>query len=173
MYIKIFGCMVIFCSCALIGYSFRLKQETHIYELENFRQCMQIFEKNIRYSMSDIMSATTSMLDTASIQNRRILQCFLNKSEHSDGHPLSEIWKQSIRKAGVDSCYDKDDLEVFAQFGNVLGSGDIETQTKNIDIFMMKLAEKIETLKQALDKSGNIFAKMGIYAGIMIIVLVI
>lgn len=173
MYVKLFGCMMIFCSCALLGYSFTLKLETHINELENFRQCMQIFEKDIRYSMNDIIIATKSMLSTASIQNCRILKCFLKNSELSDGRPLSETWKNSIHESGADSCYDKDDLEVFAQFGNVLGSGDVETQTKNIEIFMMNLTDKIESLKQALDKSGNISAKIGVYAGIIIIVFVI
>lgn len=173
MFVKVIGCTLVLMSCSMLGYSCKFKSQRKLMALENIIACMQIFETEIRCCMSDILSATKKMLTVSCADNTLLFEGFLDKAQKSDGIPLSEVWKANINSSTLNCCYNDKELELFSQFGSVLGSGDVETQLNNINIFCARITDRINSLKEKNKKSDDVLAKMGIYAGILLVIFLI
>ncbi len=173
IYIKIFGGFLTFLASSMLGYCITLKSQKRVVELENLKLYMHVFENEIRYNSSDIIEATENSYKSASEHNKIILDLFLKYSSDSQGQPLSTVWKKSVSNSKSLLCYNKDDIYSIVEFGEILGSGDAETQLKNIDVFIKKLSDNIENSKLKLSGSEKIFSKLGIYTGLLIVVFLI
>ena len=173
MYFKAIGCILILLSSVLLGYSFKLQTQRTLSAYENLLLCMQVFERDIRHSLNDIMTITTQVTGMATDANLLLFETFLEKAKAADGKPLSEIWRDAVCQCSAKWCYDKGDTDIFLDFGSILGSGDIETQIKNINKFCSNANERITHLKSKKIKSDEVFAKLGIYMGVLLIIFLI
>ena len=170
---KFAGCALVCVSSSLIGLSFKFRTRKRVDSLKNMLHCMRVFENEIRYAGCDIFCATEKMLKLANCDNSKVFNTFLECASSSDGLALSEVWQSAISK--IDNCvfYEKEDLKCFKEFGAILGSGDVDTQLKNIDAFNLSINENINLIKNKVCKSDEIYSKLGIYIGIIIAVLLI
>lgn len=173
MIIKISGCILIFIACLLYGHSFKLYTKRRLASLENLLCCMQVLEKEVRYSMSDIICCAQKMLKVANRDNTVILESFLKRAEDNEGQALSDIWQENILSNSGALCFDKADLDLLIRFGMVLGSADVQTQLKNIEMLSDGITGSIDLIKSKTGKNDEIFAKMGIYAGVLLVIFLI
>ncbi len=173
MVVKITGCILVFLSCMLFGNSFKLYTKKRIETLENLLYCMQVFEKEIRFSMSDIICASKQMLKVAEGDNAFIIKSFLDSASKSDGEALSSVWQKNIETNSSCFCYDKHDIDILLRFGTILGSADVEAQLKNIDVLCEGIRENINLINGKKVKNDEVFTKLGLYVGALIIVFLI
>ncbi len=173
MIIKISGCILVFVSCLLFGHSFKLYTRKRLSSLENLLCCMQVLEREVRYSMSDIICATKQMLKVADFDNALILQSFLNSASNSEGQALSDVWRLNIENNFSNLFYEKSDIDLLIRFGTVLGSADVQTQLKNIDVLCEGIGESIDLIKNNTGKNDDVFAKLGIYLGALVVIFLI
>ena len=170
MFAKIIGCALILIASTSAGYIAKFRADQRIKELENMLVCMQGFEYEICYNISDIIKATKNLVRISSIHNQKIFLSFLESAQKSNGKPLSEIWQETMNQKREECYFLKDDFEIISQFGSVLGCGNVDTQAKNIAILKERISKQILNLKTKSEKSGNLPAKIGIYAGLVVIV---
>ena len=173
MLLKLSGCVLIFFSSFLFGRSFKVSTKRRLLSLENMLSCMQYFETEIRFSMNDIICATEKILKIAVSDNALLFKTFLDNAQNTDGRALSEIWKSTVEKTGDKLSYDKDDLKVITEFGTALGSGDVENQIKNVERLCLSLRENIDYVKNKASKSDDVFSKLGIYTGALLVIFLI
>ena len=172
MFIKLTGALAITVSSFLIGYYINNKSKRHIVELKNLVLCMNIFESEVRYNVCDIISAVDKLEDYASCHNKVIFNDFLHNASNSNGEQLSVVWNKSVNdvKRKNSLCYSDDEISDILNFGKILGSGDCETQLKNIQSFADALNKRIEYEEMRLSENGQLLPKLGIYAGLLIVV---
>ncbi len=173
MYLKLIGCVLILFSSAFLGYSFKLHTQRTLSSYENLLLCMQVFEREISHTLNDILTITAQVADIAIDANLMLFENFLSKAKESNGKPLSAIWRENVCDCSKEWCYDKEDTNIFLDFGSILGSGDADTQIKNINKFCVKIEERISYLKNKKNKNDEIFAKLGIYIGVLLIIFLI
>jgi len=173
MILKLSGCVLIFFSSLLFGKTFKIATNTRLISLENMLSCMQYFENEIRFSVNDIICATQKMLKIANKDNTKLLKVFLDNAQQSNGRALSEIWKNSVENVGDKLSYNKDDLKVISEFGTALGSGDTTNQLKNIEMFCVSVKENIDCIKTKVSKNDDLFSKLGIYIGVLLVIFLI
>ena len=173
MYLKSIGCVLILFSSVFLGYSFKLQTQRTLSAYENLLLCMQMFERDIRHSLNDILTITSQVAGIATDANLLLFKTFLSKAEAADGKPLSAIWCDAVCECSGKWCYDKEDADIFLEFGSILGSGDVGTQIKNINKFCDKVNERTNHLKNKKLKSDEVFAKLGIYMGVLLIIFLI
>ena len=171
MFVKLIGMSTVMLSTILIGYCMNEKYKNHIIELKNLVLCMEAFENEIRYNSYDIITALKKIKNTATFHNAIVFDSFYRNAQNSDGEQLSVVWEKSLAEVSDKLCFDKDDILEICNFGKILGSGDSETQIKNIRNFINSLKDNIETAETKSAKNGNIFSKLGIYFGLLIAVL--
>jgi len=135
------------------------------------KSCLQVIENEIRYSVSNLETAVGKAVPYSDDINKVLFEKFLDKLSNSDGQPLSQLWDETLRNINNSGVYEESDLAVFKNFGNVLGCGDIETQTKNIDLFNTQLTAQLESANENLKNKGHILGKLGIYAGLLTVII--
>lgn len=171
MILKTIGALLIMFSCSSVGFIEKYKHTFRIKELDNFIQCMDIFAVNICYSLEDIGSAISKVSAHATDLNREIFEKIAQEFSKSNGVPISEIWKNVLEKTN-NGVYKKDDIEILKRFGDLLGNGNIGVQEENIQSLKKNLTMSVESLKNNEAKMSAL-SKIGIYAGIVIVVLMI
>ncbi len=164
---------MIFISCTLFGFVMKLKIESRLNNLKNIQLCTQIFESEIRYNMSDAIHIIQKASDVSNEANRKLFANILSDNHNNPNTPLSKIWVKVVNENYRDLEYTKKDREALAEFGNILGSGNVETQLKNIDVFRNKISDLIQESENKTLRDGSFYSKAGIYLGVIIVILLI
>ena len=173
LFLKITGSFLVLISCTLLGYSFKFENGNKMKSFENLSLCLKLFETEIRCNLTDIITATKKVIEISDKNNSFIFKTFLDNAKHSEGKPMSEIWAESVKQCEGLTIYNKKDLNIFLKFGTILGSGDVHTQVENIDAFMKNADDEFEEIKSKTRKTDDICAKLGIYAGVLIVIFLI
>jgi len=142
----------------------------HVKELENFLACLDILNREINYSMYDVVKSFETACEYASKYNKNIFLGFIKSYKNSDGETISDVWNKYIDSMPDTEVYDNDDINVFRSFGNLLGSGDTEIQNNNINKLKLAINERITSAKDKSEKVSSL-SKIGIYVGLIIVVL--
>lgn len=171
--IKLLSYIVIIFSCSMIGFSAKFASLSRLKDLENMKSCIQIFENEIRYNISDIIEAAKKIFAVAKGVNIKIFDVLIENDKMKTGIPLSEAWERGVRTAICQSNYSKSDVDAIVKFGNVLGSGDVNTQLKNLEFFCDNIDRCIDECREKNKKNADLYSKVGIYAGIVIVILLI
>ncbi len=172
MFLKIIGASIIILSSSLIGITVKQRHKILISELDNLMSCLRIIKQEISLSLSDITSIFEKRLSYASGQNYIIFDNFIRKAKNSNGDALSDTWTNSLREVQANLLYCKEDLLIITELGSLLGAGDSNTQNDNIINIENKLQERIKIYNSKTEKT-DISSKLGIYAGIVIVILLI
>ncbi len=167
------GCILVFSACVLCGHTLKQKISMRINELENMISCISIVENETRVFMSDFITAATKTLKVAENSNLKLFNKIIENVQLNTGQPISEIWKQAVQSVFEGSCYTNDDINLFIQFGNVLGNGDSQSQIENLIFFKTELIKQLNETKEVDDKKGVLFEKIGVYTGVIAVVLLI
>lgn len=171
MLLKIFGALLIFISCLVCGYSVKALYSMRTKELENFLSCMDVFLNEICYSMNSISDAINNMLNYSSAYNKRFFEDFLNMYKNSDGTKIGDVWHQAVNNAEkYNTIYSKNDIEAIKRLGNLLGRGDVNHQSDNINTLKNEISRNIADSK-AINEKMSISTKLGIYIGIIIVII--
>ncbi len=173
MILKTVLSIMVLISCAYFGHLLKMKSDMHLNDLNNLLLCLQVLETEIRYSMNDIPDAAIRVSKIASGINKKIFELFAENINKFSDVPLSEIWTNTVNKICTDSIYGKNDIDALNTFGYVLGSGDLDTQLKNIEIFRVKTENCINDLKNEKDKKDPIYSKLFFYLGILAVIIVV
>lgn len=171
--IKTFGCIIVLTSCTMIGYCMKSRIELKLNNLSNMLSCVQFFETEIRYNMSDILSLFEKVGNIAKGINSELFEKLIINHNSKSDTPLSTIWLQTVQETCTKSNYGNDDKEIISRFGNVLGSGDVDTQLKNLDIFQKNIESRIKEYEKKNGQDCKLYSKAGIYIGIVIVILLI
>ncbi len=172
MLFKFIGAVITVATCSMFGFAVKYRHKYHIEELKNLNVCFSIIKEEIRFSMNDIATALKNSVAYASESNKILLTNFINMSKESDGTVLSELWTRALDNTKKELIYDRTDLAVINELGNLLGVGDIETQQNNIIKIENKINERVKLLNSKNEKM-DITSKLGIYAGVILVILLI
>ena len=171
--VKLFGSALVIISCMLFGISAKLRIKSRLENLRNLLSCIQIFENEIRYNISDIIHIIPKIKDVANSVNSKLFSGLIINDRRKSDIPLSKLWAQTVEESLKNSYYEKNDKEILVQFGNVLGCGDVDTQLKNLDFFRTNVSELITICEKKANKNGDLYSKVGMYVGAVIVILLI
>jgi len=170
---KLLGCIFIFLSCSLAGYTLKNKTMLHVTDLENMISCMNVLENEIRVSLNDIITASSKVLEISNNTNTFLFEKLIDSAKSSDGQPISELWKKAVLTISEQSFYSENDINILVRFGDVLGSGDAQTQIDNLRIFRTELSKALEDARKAATQKGALYGKIGVYIGVISVILLI
>ena len=171
--VNLLGSVIIILSCYLIGKSINLRYEYRIYDIENLLSVMKVFENEIRYNLNDIPCVINIIYPHLNENNKLIFESFLKETSSPDKKALSQVWTNSVDENKKMLYYHDNDIKTIKDFGLVLGSGDANTQTKNIDCFIKALVDLLDNSRNEQTKKNKIYSKLSIYIALVIIVLII
>ena len=87
------------------------------------------------------------------------------------GNPFAESWKESVY-----TCTDKmgkEETEILAALGDVLGSADLDSQLNAIACACTALEQRLATAKNRNETQGKLYRSLGTLGGLAAAVLLI
>ena len=173
MTFKLIGTFLIILTSALTGFSIKYKYNIKISEFKNFLIILDVLNREVCINMLDFKDAIKVATEHADKYNYKIFKIIEENQFGSDGETLSDVWINTFSNPELNIFpYDVADINVLKQFGNLLGSGDVEIQKKNINSFKLLLNEHIEELKNKIKKI-ELIPKISLYTGVIISIILL
>ncbi len=171
MFLKLAGCAMILGASSFLGFSLANEYVKRQQELKQLQELMHMLETEIRYMsnlLADAFEKITEDKDTAMALFFRESASIL-RSESGTG--ASDAWKRAVTKYSGKTALDKEDEKVLLTFGSMLGNSDTEGQLKNIKLMISRLAEREQNACEKRKKGEPMCRKLGVLAGIAVVVL--
>ena len=173
MALKVLGSIFIILSCSFCGYSIKYKHSLRVKELENLLTCFDVININIATNLNNIYETLENVLSCSSEINRKIFEYLLSNQKRICDSSFSVLWKEALEKVNLEyNIYEKEDMDALCKFGNMFGTGNYEIQSENIKTLKVAISKLIDKAKDD-EKKLNVSAKIGIYAGIVLSVLLV
>lgn len=141
-------------ACAFTGWTRALRLARRVEELEKFRSFLQALCTEIRFS-----AAPLGTLIRRNAGNASWLQSCAASLDQ--GVPFPEAWKQAASSAAVA----RQDRMLLIEFGEGLGTSDIEGQTAHCALCAEKLDVLLTQACEDRAKKSRLYVTLGVSAG--------
>lgn len=173
MLFKIAGSLIVILSCTFMGFVLSHDLSRRPQQLRELQSMLQMFENHISY-LSDVITEAFERIsryggsDTCIFFSRtvEILKGDLSVS-------ASDAWSRAVRQCIGKTALNKEDEEVLASFGKLLGNTDIEGQIKNIRLSLNQLKIQEDKAEASRSKNENMYMSIGILGGIAVVIVLL
>lgn len=165
---KIAGAILVFASCAGIGYGKSVEYRRRIRELLLLKKMMLMLRGEVRYGATPLPDAFDRIGDKIEHVFGMFLKKVSRQLKQQPGKPLSDIWSTEMKKELTACNLTKEDQKQLQRLGSDLGYLDREMQISTIDFYVEQLEGTIEGLEKEQGKRSRVYNCLGIFAGIMI-----
>ena len=168
MGLQMTGILLLGFSAAALGFRAAFLQER---KLQNYWQLRQNLEQ--LYSAVDAGTMLEEALENCRAGRARFWQATAQNLRKKAGEGLAQIWRQGAERAGAGLGLEKQERERFAALGQVLGTGDRAECCRQLRAFQDYLAGQETQRTQLLRQKVQLYRKLGLMTGALIIVLLL
>lgn len=168
---KIMGVAFITLSSAMLGVNRVKSNKDRLNYLEDIQSCMVILENEIRYTQTHLLEIFFKFFKNSDSALQEVFLNTYNLMNEETGCTFKEAWENSI-KAKKENFFGED-IELLESFSECFNNFDIEGQLKIIRLYSKKVSYVLNNSKEEYEKNKKLYKSLGIYAGILISVLLI
>lgn len=170
MLLKILGSLVILVSSSFLGFALSDDCKKRPQQLRELQLLLQMLENSISF-LSEVL---TDAFDKIYAGNKSEVGIFFavasEKMKTGKNLNAEDAWKAAVTENINKTALDKEDEEILATFGKMLGSSDIDGQIKNIRLVTNQLKLQEEKAEKKRAKNEKMYQSLGILGGIAIII---
>lgn len=165
---KMTGAVMVFVACVAMGYGRGREYRRRIGELLMIKKIVLMLRGEVRYAASAFPEAFDRISGKVEHKFGKVMGEIAKELKRQPGKPLAQIWKERL-KPGLESCaLTKEDKNQLIQLGSDLGYLDRDMQLSTIDFYVEQLEGTIEALEKEKEKRSRVYNCLGVFAGIMI-----
>lgn len=168
--IKIIGTLMVFLSCALMGFelSARLKKRTDT--LKEIKSILEIILRDVSFLKTPVYEIFTN---AGRKRKSGAGELFLSLGERLLKNPdLKEsVTEDELNKKRSSLCLSKSDIAVLLDILNSLGTGDSLCQKNMLSSGILSIESLISESEENLKKNEKTYKSSGVLLGIFIVVL--
>ena len=167
--VKIFGMIAVFCATTLLGFSKSNECVRRIQYLKCMSNCVIRIENEIRYSQTPLKDI---FFFCSKYENRVISKLFgsayILLNTYS-GETIEKVWKQAISQCECNIS--SEDIDLLNSLGTYLSNTDVDGQLKALNLFELNLKNAILGAEDYHSKNKKLYKWLGVYSGVIIILL--
>lgn len=170
MIFKLVGSIIVLLSSGFLGYILSTDCKKRPQQLRELQTLLQMFENRISY-LSDILTEAFDRIHSCTGSEVGIFFAAASeklKYDRNIGAPSA--WESAVRENIKKTSLNKEDEEIIAAFGKILGSSDLEGQLKNIRLTVNQLNLQEEKAEQARSKNEGMYRSLGILGGLAVVI---
>lgn len=171
MLYKAIGATIVTLSATALGINSAIKYAERVKNLETLAKHVEFIESEISFSAPILSDA---MYKASTFEQSIIGDIFADAAvslKNKNGKTFAEIWKKSVAKH-ASGLFDKD-MPLILSFADCANKGDVEVQTKALREYIKRINTTIEDIKPLCRKNAHLSRSLGIYAGLLISVLLL
>lgn len=173
MLFKIVGSMIVILSCTFLGFVMSNDCRRRPQQLRDLQGKLQMFENQISY-LSDVITEAFDRIGRVGCSETCI---FFTRTveilQEERSISASQAWEQAVRQNIKKTSLNREDEEIIADFGKILGSSDLEGQIKNIRLTLEQLKLQEEKAEESRSRNENMYRSLGILGGIAVVIVLL
>ncbi|MGI6778083.1 MAG: stage III sporulation protein SpoIIIAB [Acetivibrionales bacterium] len=173
MILKVSGCITILLCSSLIGYVLSRDLSRRPAELRDLQTMLYILENEISYLSNLLVDAFEKVIRSCNSNVSAFFKATIENLKSDRSLTASQAWEFAVRDNIKMTALNKEDEEILASFGKILGSSDIEGQVKNIRLTLKQLENQEKKAEEIRKKNEGMYKKLGILAGLALVVIII
>jgi len=168
--IKIFGCIIVFAACALIGYFLASSKYERVKEIRSFIQALNMLETEIRFALCTLPEA---FIKISLLVDEKTGEIFKLASENMEKIKTnaSSAWKSALEEKGTSFSLNSEDFLILKSLGDSLGNSDVENQVKSIRLVVERLKNQEHKAEEERYKNGKLLKSMGVLGGLTLVII--
>lgn len=166
--IKSFILFGIFIISAIIGKMLSEKYINRVNELQEMKNALNIFKTKIKFTYEPIPKIFENIGKNSS---NNIGKLFISAKNKMENDIASNSWQEAVNE--YTGFLNKEDKHIIKMLSKQLGETDVDGQVSQIEVTEKFLDEQINQAQQEKEKNVKLFQKLGITAGLMIVIILI
>lgn len=163
---KSFGLiLILLCSC-LSGAMIKKQMNKRIVLLRKIQLFIEYIDTQIGFMNTDIISLLSSVNSNSNFGDLLFINECINNLSVTDS--FEDAWIKSVKN--FHSPLKAEDKRILCSFGSQLGKTDTDGQISNCRLHIQQLENQITEAEEHYKKYGNLYFKLGILSGILIVI---
>ena len=171
MIFKLVGGGLIIAATGFIGFLKAQEYKDRVQQLTELQTAVAQLETEIRFTQTPLTQAFFMVSHSVSGKIAHLFYTAGTNLANQTGETAAQAWEQAVDKSAGALSLVKADLEILHAFGAALGASDIEGQQKHIAATQERLSVQLEEARLSCSKNQKLFQSLGVYAGILIAIL--
>lgn len=171
MMIKLFGAMMIFTACAMLGLYQAAAFENRVKQLRQLIQAFQRLETEIDYGFTPLPAALEKISSTIQEPVAAIFRLSAAELRQNNGSTTIQSWKDAVNTSWHKTSMKAAEKDVVLQFGSTLGISDRKDQMKHIHLAKNQLQAEEMIAKEEQLRYAKMWKSLGVLGGVFIVIM--
>ncbi len=171
MIFKLIGGLFVVAASSGLGFQKAMEYKKRVKELNDLQAAATQLETEIRFTQAPLAQAFAVVSKTTGGTIGEIFEEASKRLDVQTGATAANAWREAVENTRTRLSLTKADLETAISFGTALGGSDVEGQLKHIAATREKLQVQLTEARESCKKNQKLFTNLGVYAGILIAVL--
>lgn len=173
MLLKLFGSTAIIGACAAIGYLYSSECSRRPQELRMLQSMLNMFENEIKFLSDTITEAFQKISSASDCRTSVFFSGTARLLVENSGMGAAEAWNSTVRANIRMTALNREDEEIVASFGKMLGKSDLEGQIKNIRLTLNQLEVQEKKAEEHRKRNEVMYRTLGFLGGLAIVIILI
>lgn len=169
--LKLAGCILIFMSCAALGFMKASSYRARRAELEDTLELIRMLDMEISYRRDTLSKTFSSVADMKNCWFSRILKGCSEAMRNQER--LETAWQKSIEDNMGNCPLDQGDIAILKDISTGLGKSDVRGQRNVIEPAVMRIQQRLAEAAEQEKKQGRMYRGLGIASGVVIAVMLL
>lgn len=166
--LKMTGAVMVFISCWGMGYHRSLEYRKRIRDLLMWKKFLLMLRGEIRYARTTLPEAFRTIGQRLEHAIGYFLLEVADAMEGQQGERMQHLWDAGLNHMQSGCSLSKEDIRSFQRLGGQLGYLDRDMQLSTIDFHVEQLEGLVKTLQEQQGRQSRVCHCLGIFAGVML-----
>lgn len=166
--LKIAGAIMILIACAGIGYGKGREYKQRIRQLLLEKRMILMLRGEIQYALTPLPDAFSSIAGRMDNLYGTFLKEVSMELQKQNAKTVGQVWEEKAKEIFSKSVLTREDIKQLQALGGQLGYLDTQMQLSTIELHLEQLEHKILALEQEQGKKSRVCNCLGIFAGVML-----
>ena len=171
--IKIISLFLILILSTVIGILVANKYNLRVKELEDIISALDLLETRVKYTYDTIPDSFEFVSMNMKSRASKIFMIAAGNLKESKNISAGDIFRNVVDEEAPFIDINSDDAEILKGLGTSLGQTDLEGQLRNIILVKELLTRQLEIANDERNKNYKLSRNMGIFAGLIIMIILI
>lgn len=171
--VKIISLFLILGLSTFVGIIISNKYNMRVKEIEDLISAIDLLETRVKYTYDTIADSFDFVANNMKTKAYRIFMITSSLLLENKNMSAGDILKRVIDEESIFLSLTKEDREVLKGLGTSLGQMDLEGQLKNIILIKQLLENQLNDALEQKNKNFKLTRNMGVFIGLIIMVILI
>ncbi|MBQ9314610.1 MAG: hypothetical protein IJ220_06450 [Clostridia bacterium] len=171
--VKIFSLLLILALSSFIGVLISNKYNMRVKEIEDIMAALDLLETRVKYTYDTIADSFDFISENMKTRAYRVFMITASHLLDNKNMSAGDIFRSVVDEESIFLDLNKEDIEILKGLGTSLGQMDLEGQLKNIILVKQLLKSRLEDALEVKNKNFKLSRNMGVFVGLIIMIILI